>query len=65
MKQNLKWKIIFIIGICPFVLPFIIGVYKISIESWSMIDWLIVYSFIYWPSYIIGLVLILISIHKW
>lgn len=64
MKQNLKWKIIFIIGICPFVLPVIVGVYRMSIESWTMLDWLIMYSFIYWPTYIIGLVLILISVYK-
>lgn len=63
MKQNLKWKIILCIGICPFILPVIVGIYRMSIESWTMIDWLIMYSFIYWPTYIIGIVLIVIALN--
>lgn len=64
MKKDLKWKIILAIGICPFLLPIILGFYKISIESWTMFDWLIMYSFIYWPTYLIGFVLIAIAINK-
>lgn len=64
MKKDLKWKIILAIGICPFILPIIVGFYKMSIESWTMLDWLIMYSFIYWPTYLIGFVLIAIAINK-
>ncbi len=60
----MKYKITLAIGICPFILPFILGVYRMSIESWTMLDWLVIYSFIYWPTYIIGLALILFAVSK-
>lgn len=60
----MKYKIILAMGICPFILPFILGVYRMSIESWTMLDWLVIYSFIYWPTYIIGLALILFAVSK-
>ena len=64
MKNKLIWKILLIIGIIPFVIPFVLGFYRMSIESWTLPDWLIMYSFVYWPTYIVGLVLITISIFK-
>lgn len=64
MKKKTKWKVVLAIGICPFVLPLVLGFYRMSIESWTMLDWLIMYSFIYWPTYIIGFVLILLAISK-
>ena len=59
----MKYKIILAIGICPFVLPFILGLYRMSIESWTMLDWLVMYSFIYWPTYIIGFALIVVALN--
>lgn len=35
-----------------------------QIESWMLGDWLILYSFVYWPTYLIGLVLILVAVYK-
>lgn len=64
MKKNIVWKILLFIGICPIIAPFISGIYKISIESWSFADWLILYSFVYWPSYVVGLILIILSGRK-
>ena len=64
MKNKLIWKILLIIGIIPFVIPFVLGFYRMSIESWTLPDWLIMYSFVYWPTYLIGLVLIVISLYK-
>ncbi len=64
MKNSLVWKMLLVIGMFPFVLPFILGIYRMSIESWSLLDWLIMYSFVYWPTYIIGVVLIVISVYK-
>ena len=55
MKKHLIPNILLIIGILPFVLPFIFGIYRMSIESWAMLDWLVLYSFIYWPTYLAGL----------
>ncbi|MBE5947681.1 MAG: hypothetical protein E7261_01500 [Lachnospiraceae bacterium] len=64
MKNKLIWKILLFIGIIPLIIPFILGFYRMSIESWTLPDWLIMYSFVYWPTYIVGLVLITISIFK-
>lgn len=62
MKKNLIWNILLIIGIVPFLLPFVLGLYRMSIESWTMFDWLVMYSFIYWPTYIAGAVAIAVSL---
>ena len=64
MKKKLIWKILLFIGIIPLIIPFVLGFYRMSIESWTLPDWLIMYSFVYWPTYIIGLVLIVISVYK-
>lgn len=62
MKKNLIWNILLIIGIAPFLIPFVLGLYRMSIESWTMFDWLVLYSFIYWPTYLIGAVAIAVSV---
>lgn len=64
MKKKTKWKIVLAIGVCPIILPIIVGIYRMSIETWTMLDWLIMYSFIYWPTYIVGLVLILVAVNR-
>ena len=61
MKKHL-WKILIGIGIIPLVLPFILGVYHTMIESWTVLDWVILYSYLYWPTYVIGVVLIVVGI---
>ncbi|MBQ8041283.1 MAG: hypothetical protein IJ274_15695, partial [Lachnospiraceae bacterium] len=60
----MKYKVILGIGICPFILPFVLGIYRMGIESWTLMEWLIMYSFIYWPTYIVGFVLILLAVGK-
>ena len=65
MKKTLIWKILLVIGICPMVFPFVSFLYQMLVsESWTLLDWLIMYSFVYWPTYIIGFVLIAISANK-
>ena len=65
MKNKLIWKILLSLGICPFAIPFVSFLYKlINSESWSLMDWLIMYSFLYWPTYVVGLLLIAFSIYK-
>ena len=64
MKQGYIWKILLVLGIFLFVLPFVLGDYRMSIETWTMIDWLVMYSFIYWPTYVVGIVLITVSLKK-
>ena len=62
MKKSILWNILLIIGIVPFLLPFILGFCRMSIESWTMFDWLVLYSFIYWPTYIAGAVAIAVAV---
>lgn len=62
MKKSILWNILLIIGIVPLVLPFAFGIYKISIESWTMFDWLVMYSYIFWPTYLASAIAIAISV---
>lgn len=65
MKKGLIWKILLVVGICPIVFPFVSFLYQMLVsESWTLLDWLIMYSFVYWPTYIIGFLLIAISVNK-
>ena len=65
MKNKKLWWGLLIIGIIPFAAPFIGFAYEmINSSSWTLVDWLILYSFIYWPTYIIGFILIAISVSK-
>ena len=63
MKKHI-WKLLLIVGICPFIIPFVLGAYRMTIESWTMMDWLLMYSYIYWPTYVAGLVLIAVALKK-
>jgi len=62
MKRNAVWKIILFIGLCPFIFPVLSSVTRMS--SWTFLDWIIMYSFLYWPTYIIGIALIVLSVYK-
>ena len=64
MKKNL-WRLLIGIGTIPLLLPFILGCYHMWIESWTMGDWLILYSYIYWPTYVLGLALIVAGVVLW
>ena len=62
MKRNLIWKLLLLGGICPFLAPLVMGAYTMSVEQdWTWGDWLVLYSFAYWPTYIIGGVLMLLA----
>lgn len=63
MKRNI-WKCVLAAGTIPFLIPIVLGVIRMQIESWTMGEWLILYSFVYWPTYLIGLVLILVAVYK-
>ena len=59
--QKQIWKLLLGLGIFPMVLPFLLGLYHMWIESWTMADWLVLYSFLYWWTYPAGLVLIVLA----
>ena len=65
MKNKLIWRIMLTVGIVPFVFPFLNFVYEMMISSsWTFAEWMILYSFVYWPTYIVGAIIIGISIYK-
>jgi len=78
-KRRFIWKLLLIVGIIPFVAVTIYGISN-AIFGFSglclgincsenfgfdaFIDSIILYSYLFWPTYIIGLLLIIISIFK-
>lgn len=74
-KKNLLWKILLALGFVPFAGVLISGIYKaitgfsgLSISTppsygfAAFLEWVILVSFLYWPLYIIGGLLIIVSI---
>lgn len=64
MKKSILWKIVLLVGVLPFAIPVLWGIYSVTVESWNMFDWLLMYSFLYWPTYLIGAVLIGLAVWK-
>lgn len=67
MKKENIYKLLFILGICPFVAPFfyyLILLFIHSSNSLTIAELLVMWSFVYWPTYLIGIALIVISIYK-
>lgn len=58
------WKVMMIIGLLPFIVPLAMGLYTMMIETWELLDWLLFWSVIYWPTYVVGIVLIIIALYK-
>lgn len=78
-KKRFIWKLLLIVGIIPFIVPIIYGISNAifgfsrlclgincskSLGFDAFIDSIILYSYLFWPTYIIGLLLIIISIFK-
>ena len=61
MKRSAYW-ILLTLGILPFALPILLGLYRMTIETWTLGDWLILYSFLYWPTYLLGAALLTLAI---
>ena len=67
MKKENIYKLLFLLGLCPFLAPIIYYFMLLIIHnsnSLTLIDLLIMWSFVYWPIYLIGIVLLVISIYK-
>ena len=63
MKRKIIWWVLMAIGTVPFAAPFVCFIYEMMIKSsWTLADWLLLYSFVYWPTYIVGFVLIVLSL---
>lgn len=59
-KLNLR-TILLSLGLCPFVVPLLWWLWQLLIDPWPLFDWLVFWSFLYWPTYVAGLVLIILS----
>ena len=65
MKNKMLWRLLLAVEIFPFAFPFFNFAYEMMISSsWTLVDWLVMYSFVYWPTYIFGFILIIISVIK-
>lgn len=67
MKEPFIWKLLLFVGVCPFIAPFFYYLLQHLVHnhySWTIADMLILWSFLYWPTYLIGLVFIVVSICK-
>lgn len=75
-KKKILWIILLIIGLVPLIIPLIYSIGN-AIFGFSGIcfigckndyglsaffDSMVLYSFVFWPTYIIGLILIIVSI---
>ena len=61
MKKPFIWKLLFVVGLCPFIAPFLLAHTRMG--SWTLIDWFILWSFVYWPTYLVGLILLAVSVY--
>ena len=65
MKNKKLWWAMLILGILPFAIPFFGFAYElINASSWTLFDYLLLYSFLYWPTYIPGFILIVVALYK-
>lgn len=77
-NKKIIWIILMIVGIISFVIPLILGICAFingfkGLCFWqcdyyygfkALIDSIYLYSFMFWPTYIIGFILIVLSIMK-
>ena len=65
MKNKKLWRGLLILGIIPFAVPFLgFGYEMLNGSSWELFDYWILYSFLFWPTYIPGLALIVLAAYK-
>lgn len=75
--KNIKWKIMLFVGTLPFLVAIVSGFYAaltgfsgLAIKSpasygWeAFMEWIILYSFVYWPTYVVGVILMLWAIAR-
>lgn len=64
-KKKIISIILLLLGLIPFIIPIAWGLFDTVITNrldYSFIDFLLYYSFLYWPTYIAGIIAIIISI---
>ena len=64
MKKELWWTLL-VLGIVQLLIPFFgFGYEMLNASNWTLLDYLVLYSFLYWPTYLVGLVLIVLAVCK-
>ena len=64
MKKEF-WRTLLVLGIVPFLIPFFgFGYEMLNGSDWTLLDYWFLYSFLYWPTYLVGLVLIVLAVCK-
>lgn len=75
MKKRI-WKVLLILGFIPFIIALILGIF-VAVNGFgglnfcckyygfqAFFDYVLLFSFIYYPTYIVGILLIILSIIK-
>ena len=65
MKNNSPKRLrslLLLLGLCPFAAPLLLGIHRVLTESWAFLDWIVLWSYVYWPTCVAGLVLILLAV---
>lgn len=62
MKKKQTWKILMMISLLPFLVPIFLAHTRMS--SWTYLDWFLIWSYLYWPTYLLGFGLFVVSICK-
>ena len=69
MKKGL-WKLLLALGAAPFGAVLVSGIFK-AVTGFlgekgmeAFVSWVVLTSFLYWPAYAVGLVLIVLSVCK-
>ena len=64
MKKEL-WRTLLVLGVVPFLIPFLgFGYEMLNGSDWTLFDYWFLYSFLYWPTYLVGLILVVLSVFK-
>ena len=64
MKRKALWKFLLFLGLCPFAAPLLLWLCQFLSTPWPLFDWLVLYSFLYWPTYLLGAALLILAIVK-
>lgn len=60
-----KWIILLMIGMIPFLIAFGFCFFSsMTAHDMPFWDYIFLYSFLYWPTYVIGIILIVLSLVK-
>ena len=50
MNRNTLWNVLLFLGLCPFAVPFLWWLCQLLVDPWPLFDWLVLYSYLSWPT---------------